>query len=82
MARRHTAVLDAAGLALDDIVSGFVHLDDMEDYQPMNATDREYFSRGPVVRTCLMPNSDADAAFRVRASFIAARTRRRDRSWV
>src|SRR5262249_28501629 len=57
MARNHVAVLDGAGLALDDIVSGFVYLRDMKDYQNMNEIYRQYFSRGPGVRTCLMPNS-------------------------
>jgi 2-iminobutanoate/2-iminopropanoate deaminase len=76
LARNHTAVLDAAGLTLADIVSGCVYLSDMTDYQSMNAIYRQYFSRGPGVRTCLMPTaqSDKDEA-RVNASFIAARTR-------
>jgi 2-iminobutanoate/2-iminopropanoate deaminase len=76
MAHNHIAVLDAAGLKLDDIVSGCVYLRDMDDYQPMNAIYREYFSRGPGVRTCLMPNSGNEKQnVLVRASFIAARTR-------
>ena len=76
MARNHVAVLDAAGLALDDIVSGCVYLRDMQDYNAMNAIYRDYFSRGPGVRTCLMPNSGAEKNdVRVRGSFIAARTR-------
>jgi 2-iminobutanoate/2-iminopropanoate deaminase len=76
MGRNHTAVLEAAGLSLDDVVSGCVYLRDMKDYQAMNAIYREYFSRGPGVRTCLMPSS-ADGKSRplVWASFIAARTR-------
>ena len=37
MARNHTAILDAAGLTLEDIVSGYVYLQDMKDYQDMNA---------------------------------------------
>ena len=57
MARNHVAILDAAGLTLDDIVSGYVYLRDMKDYDDMNAIYRQYFSRGPGVRTCLMPNS-------------------------
>lgn len=73
--RRQTAVLDAARLAPDSIVSGFVYLQDMEDYQPMNAIYREYFSRGPGVRTCLMPFGGPGGDVRVFASFIAARTR-------
>ena len=60
MARNHVAVLDAAGLALEDIVSGYVYLRDMKDYNDMNAIYRQYFSRGPGVRTCLMPNTGLD----------------------
>jgi 2-iminobutanoate/2-iminopropanoate deaminase len=76
MARNHVAILDAAGLTLEDIVSGCVYLRDMKDYQGMNAIYRQYFSRGPGVRTCLMPNSGSEKNdVRVRASFIAARTR-------
>jgi 2-iminobutanoate/2-iminopropanoate deaminase len=76
LARNHVEVLDAAGLKLDDIVSGHVYLRDMNDYQPMNAIYKQYFSRGPGVRTCLMPNSGIEKNdVRVRASFIAARTR-------
>ena len=69
-------ILETAGLALEDIVSGCVYLRDMKDYQPMNAVYRPYFSRGHAVRTCLMPNSGIEKnAIRVQASFIAARTR-------
>ena len=76
MARNHVAILDAAGLALDDIVSGHVYLRDMNDYTDMNAVYRQYFSRGPGVRTCLMPNTGLiKEGPRVFASFIAARTR-------
>jgi enamine deaminase RidA (YjgF/YER057c/UK114 family) len=76
MARNHVEVLEAAGLKLDDIVSGHVYLRDMKDYQAMNAIYREYFSRGPGVRTCLMPTSKSQSINRlVSASFIAARTR-------
>ena len=75
MARNHSKVLDTAGLKLEDIVSGSVYLSDMQDYQPMNSIYREYFSRGPGVRTCLMPNSGNEKnTARVHASFIAART--------
>jgi 2-iminobutanoate/2-iminopropanoate deaminase len=75
MAKSHTQVLDLAGLKLDDIVAGFVNLSDMGDYQPMNTVYREYYSRGPGVRTCLMPGSGIEKSHvRVRASFIAART--------
>jgi 2-iminobutanoate/2-iminopropanoate deaminase len=76
MARNHIAVLDAAGLTLEDIASGCVYLRDMKDYQPMNAVYRPYFSRGVAVRTCLMPNSSYEKNdVLVRASFIAARRR-------
>ena len=76
MARNHTAVLEAAGLSLEDIVSGCVYLRDMKDYQPMNTVYRQYFSRGNAVRTCLMPNSSYEKNdILVRASFIAARRR-------
>jgi len=76
MAQNHTAVLDAAGLKLDDIVAGFVYLKDMQDYAPMNAVYREFYSRGPGVRTCLMPSSGIDkSGVLVRGSFVAARPR-------
>jgi 2-iminobutanoate/2-iminopropanoate deaminase len=76
MARNHVAVLDAAGLKLEDIVSGCVYLRDMKDYAPMNTLYRPYFSRGRAVRTCLMPNSRFEQNdILVRASFIAARSR-------
>jgi enamine deaminase RidA (YjgF/YER057c/UK114 family) len=76
MAQNHVATLEAAGLKLDDIVSGCVYLRDMQDYQAMNAIYRKYFSLGPGVRTCLMPNAGYEKHdVRVRASFIAARTR-------
>jgi 2-iminobutanoate/2-iminopropanoate deaminase len=76
MARNHVATLDAAGLALDDIVSGNVYLRDMKDYQEMNAIYRQYFSRGPGVRTCLMPNSGLEKTpSLLQASFIAAKTK-------
>ncbi|MGE3821579.1 MAG: RidA family protein [Isosphaeraceae bacterium] len=80
MARNHFAVLEAAGLKPEDLVAGWVYLRDMEDYQPMNAIYREYYSRGPGVRTCLMPNSAIEKnKVRVRGSFIAARTRPAER---
>jgi 2-iminobutanoate/2-iminopropanoate deaminase len=76
MARNHIAVLDAAGLKLEDIVSGCVYLRDMKDYDAMNRIYRPYFSRGRAVRTCLMPNSSYEKNdILVRASFIAARPR-------
>jgi len=76
MARNHLDVLEAAGLGYADIVSGHVYLKDINDYAPMNAVYKEYYSAGPGVRTCLMPGSSPwpnDA--RVMASFIAAKTR-------
>ncbi len=76
MARNHVAVLEAAGLTLEDIASGCVYLRDMKDYQPMNTVYRPYFSRGTAVRTCLMPNASYEKnPVLVRASFIAARRR-------
>jgi 2-iminobutanoate/2-iminopropanoate deaminase len=78
MALGHTKVLDEVGLKLDDIVGGFVYLSDMKDYAPMNAVYKEYYSRGPGVRTCLMPGSGIDkTGVRVRGAFVAARTRSR-----
>jgi 2-iminobutanoate/2-iminopropanoate deaminase len=75
MAKNHEAILDHAGLKLDDIVAGFVSLADMQDYEAMNSVYREYYSRGPGVRTCLMPGSAIEKSnVRVRASFVAART--------
>jgi enamine deaminase RidA (YjgF/YER057c/UK114 family) len=75
MARNHVAVLDAAGLKLEDIVSGHVYLADIEEYNPMNAIYRQYFSKGPGVRTTLMPNNASKMSdARVIASFVAART--------
>ncbi len=76
MATKHVEILQAAGLALEDIVSACVYLRDMEDYADMNAMYQQYFSLGPGVRTCLMPNSGYEKqGVRVQASFIAARTR-------
>jgi 2-iminobutanoate/2-iminopropanoate deaminase len=75
MAKGHVEILDQAGLKLEDIVGGFVYLSDMEDYKAMNEVYREYYSRGPGVRTCLMPGSGIDkSGVRVRGSFTAART--------
>jgi 2-iminobutanoate/2-iminopropanoate deaminase len=76
MARNHVTILETAGLTLEDIVSGHVYLRDIQDYQDLNAIYKQYFSRGPGVRTCLMPNTGSEKKeVRVRASFIAARTR-------
>ena len=55
MARNHVAVLEAAGLTLEDIASGSVCIPGYERLSPMNAVYRPYFSRGTAVRTCLMP---------------------------
>jgi enamine deaminase RidA (YjgF/YER057c/UK114 family) len=76
MAKNHVAVLDAAGLTLEDIVSGHVYLADIEDYNGMNTIYRQYFSKGPGVRTTLMPNNSLKMGdVRLTASFIAAKTR-------
>jgi reactive intermediate/imine deaminase len=76
MARGHMDILAEAGLKLEDIVSGHVYLRDINDYAPFNEIYKEYFSKGPGVRTCLMPNSGMEKNnVRVRASFIAARTK-------
>jgi 2-iminobutanoate/2-iminopropanoate deaminase len=75
MARNHTAVLETAGLKLEDIVSGHVYLRDIKDYNALNKIYGPYYSKGPGVRTCLMPYSGAENNdVRVFASFIAART--------
>jgi enamine deaminase RidA (YjgF/YER057c/UK114 family) len=75
LAKNDIAVLDAAGLSLKDIVSGHVYLADMEDYNGMNAIYRQYFSKGPGVRTTLMPSKGhSNSETRVVASFIAAKT--------
>ena len=74
MAKGHVEILDQAGLKPEDIISGFVYLSDMKDYDAMNNVYKEFYSRGPGVRTCLMPGSDIDkTGVRVRGSFIAAR---------
>ena len=76
VAKSDVAILDAAGLKLEDIVSGHVYLRDMKDYADMNNIYKQYYSKGPGVRTCLMPNAGAEKGdVRVLASFIAARTR-------
>lgn len=75
LGRNHTAILAEAGLTLEDIVSGHVYLTDMQDYQGMNEIYRQYFSKGPGVRTTLMPSTaSGNSQARVMASFIAART--------
>jgi aminoacrylate peracid reductase len=76
MAQGHIDILEEAGLTLADIVSGHVYLRDIADYQAFNDVYKEYFSKGPGVRTCLMPNSGIEKNdVRARASFVAARTR-------
>jgi enamine deaminase RidA (YjgF/YER057c/UK114 family) len=76
MAQLNIDVLSEAGLKLEDIVSGHVYLRNINDYAPFNNIYKEFFSKGPGVRTCLMPNSGYEKNnIRVRASFIAARTR-------
>ena len=76
MAKHHTDILQAAGLNLEDIVAGWVYLRDMKDYQGMNDIYRKFYSKGPGVRTCLMPNSSYEKnQILVRGSFIAARSK-------
>ena len=75
LGHNHARILEAAGLAPEDIVSGLVYLTHMDDYQAMNGVYREHFSKGPGVRTTLMPgNRPANSTIRVSASFIAAKT--------
>ena len=89
MAQNHLDILTAAGLVgppnyakhnsgtplgYADIVSGHVYLRTIDDYIPMNNVYKDYFSAGPGVRTCLMPNSGYEKNdVKVRASFIAAK---------
>ena len=49
MAKGHVEILDQAGLKPDDIISGFVYLSDMKDYDAMNTVykDSPARSRGP-----------------------------------
>jgi 2-iminobutanoate/2-iminopropanoate deaminase len=76
MAKGHVEILDKAGLKPEDIISGFVYLSDMKDYEGLNAVYKLFYSRGPGVRTCLMPGSQAEkTGILLRGSFIAARTR-------
>jgi enamine deaminase RidA (YjgF/YER057c/UK114 family) len=68
-------ILGEAGLKPEDIISGNVYLRDINDYTPFNNIYKDYFTKGPGVRTCLMPNSGMEKnTIAVRASFIAART--------
>jgi 2-iminobutanoate/2-iminopropanoate deaminase len=76
MAQNDIDILSEAGLKLEDIVSGHVYLRNINDYKPFNEIYAEFYSKGPGVRTCLMPNSGYERnKIRVSASFIAARTR-------
>jgi enamine deaminase RidA (YjgF/YER057c/UK114 family) len=76
MGQAATEILTAAGLSLEDIVSGTVYLRDITDYAPFNDLYKEFFTKGPGVRTCLMPGTGVEKNdVRARASFIAARTR-------
>ncbi len=76
MAGNHKEILEAAGLKLDDIVSGHVYLRDIADYNAFNKEYTPFYSKGPGVRTCLMPfSAKGNDAVRVSASFIAARTK-------
>jgi enamine deaminase RidA (YjgF/YER057c/UK114 family) len=74
LARNQIDVLKEAGLGLEDIVSGHVYLENIDDYQAMNGVYKEYFSKGPGVRTTLMPTKNDIRMTRVSASFIAAKT--------
>ena len=75
MAQNTIDILNEAGLKLEDIISGHVYLTDINDYAPFNNIYKDYFSKGPGVRTCLMPNSGKEKnAIRVRGAFIAAKT--------
>jgi 2-iminobutanoate/2-iminopropanoate deaminase len=76
MAQNDIDILSEAGLKLEDIVSGHVYLRNINDYKPFNEIYAEFYSKGPGVRTCLMPNSGYERnKIRASASFIAARTR-------
>jgi 2-iminobutanoate/2-iminopropanoate deaminase len=75
MAQGQIEILEEAGLTLEEIVSGNVYLRDINDYKAFNELYAEYFSKGPGVRTCLMPNAGLEKnEVRMRVSFIAART--------
>lgn len=77
MGHNHAEVLEAAGLKLEDIVSGHVYLRDIKDYNALNKIYAPFYSQGPGVRTCLMPYSGKENNdVRVLASFIAARTKK------
>ena len=79
MGRNHGEILEAAGLKLDDIVSGHVYLSDIQDYNPFNKVYTPFYSKGPGVRTCLMPfSAKENNDIRVVGSFIAARTQKVD----
>lgn len=75
LGRNFTATLQEAGLTLQDIVSGQVDLTDMQDFNSMNDVYRQYFSKGPAVRTTLMSSTHQfHTPVKVTASFIAAKT--------
>ena len=76
MAQNHIDILEEAGLELSDIVSGKVYFRNANDTGPFNKIYREYFSKGPGVRSIIMQNFGYEKNdVRVRASFIAAKTR-------
>ena len=76
MAQNDIDILTEAGLKLEDIISGHAYLRNINDYKPFNDVYGEFYSKGPGVRTCLMPNSGYEKnKVRASASFIAARTR-------
>ncbi len=76
MAQNDIYILTEAGLKLEDIISGHVYLRNINDYKPFNDIYAEFYSKGPGVRTCLMPNSGYEKnKVRASGSFIAARTR-------
>jgi len=79
MAKSHVAVLDAAGLKLEDILFRATSIwRTCRITIRLNAIYKEYFFEGPGVRTTLMPsNAQAMNEVRVTASFIAAKTQGR-----
>jgi enamine deaminase RidA (YjgF/YER057c/UK114 family) len=76
LGRNQALTLEAAGLKLEDVISGNVYLASIDDYQAMNGVYKEYFSQGPGVRTTLMPTAKkwGPMPARVMASFVAAKT--------
>ena len=49
------AVLDAAGVGLQDVVKTSVFLSDMKDFAAMNEVYGEYFAEKPPARACVAP---------------------------